>query len=263
MISAGIDIGSLTAKCVLLKNSSIMAYKISKVSPDVEKTAIKIFEETLIFAGISKDEVSTIFSTGYGRARVGFANKAVTEISCHAMGAYFLFPNVRTVIDIGGQDSKVIAVENGKVVDFVMNDKCAAGTGRFLEVMANSLHLRIDEIGEIALKAKKKVTISSTCTVFAESEVISHIAAGEKIEDIVAGICEAIASRIAGMAKRVGVREEVVLTGGVAKNAGVKKALEEKLGINIRVPEEPQIVGALGAAVFAMQSVSKSGNRKT
>lgn len=251
MIFAGVDIGSLTAKCVLLSNSKIIAYRVMRVKPKIEDTAKEVFEETLRIAGVRREEISRIFSTGYGRARVDFADRAITEISCHAMGASFLIPSVRTVIDIGGQDSKVIVVENGKVVDFVMNDKCSAGTGRFLEVMANALHLKLEELGVIAVRAKKKIAISSTCTVFAESEVIGYLSAGEKVEEIVAGICDAIASRIIGMVNRVGIREDVVLTGGVAKNLGVKKAIEEKLGVSVKVPEEPQIVGALGAAVLA------------
>ena len=253
MISAGIDIGSLTAKCVLLEDSRILAYSVQKVRPKLEETAEEVFQETLKIAGLKREEVFRVFSTGYGRSRVRFAEKAVTEITCHAVGAHFLIPTVKTVIDIGGQDSKVIAVENGRVLNFAMNDKCSAGTGRFLEVMAAALNLKVEKLGEIALKASKKITISSTCTVFAESEVISYISAGERVEEIVAGICDAIASRIAALASRVGVREDVVLTGGVAKNLGVKKALEEKLGVKIKVPEEPQIVGALGAAVLAMR----------
>lgn len=251
MIFAGIDVGSLTAKCVLLSNSGILAFKVARIKPKVEESAKEVFEETIRVAGIKREDVAKVFATGYGRARVDFAEKAVTEISCHAVGAHFLVPTVRTVIDIGGQDSKVIAVDEGRVVDFAMNDKCSAGTGRFLEVMANALNLRLEELGAIAMRASKKITISSTCTVFAESEVISHLASGEKVEEIVAGICDAIASRIVAMAVRVGVRKDVVLTGGVAKNLGVKKAIEEKLGISVKVPEEPQIVGALGAAVMA------------
>ncbi|MFN3384366.1 MAG: acyl-CoA dehydratase activase [Archaeoglobaceae archaeon] len=251
MISAGIDVGSLTAKCVLLSDSKILAYKVTRVKPKIEESAREVFEETLKIANVRREEVLSVFSTGYGRSRVEFADKAVTEITCHAVGASFLVPSVRTVIDIGGQDSKVIAVENGKVIEFVMNDKCSAGTGRFLEVMANALHLKLEELGSIAMKAEKKIMISSTCTVFAESEVISYLSSGEKIEEIVAGICDAIASRIVAMATRVGVKEDVVLTGGVAKNLGVKKAIEEKLGTLVKVPEEPQIVGALGAAVLA------------
>ncbi|NHW89421.1 MAG: 2-hydroxyglutaryl-CoA dehydratase [Archaeoglobales archaeon] len=257
MIFAGIDIGSLTAKCVVIKDSEILAYSIQKVKPNLEETALEVFQEALKIAGLEGRDVSKVFSTGYGRYQVRFAERAVTEITCHAVGAHFLIPTVRTVIDIGGQDSKVIAVEEGRVLSFAMNDKCSAGTGRFLEVMANALNLKLEQLGEIALRAKKKITISSTCTVFAESEVISYISSGEEIENIVAGICDAIASRIVGLASRVGVREDVVLTGGVAKNLGVKKALEEKLGLTIKIPEEPQIVGALGAAVLAMKSWEK------
>lgn len=258
MIFAGIDVGSLTAKCVLLDDSKIIAHKVVRVKPKIEETAREVFEEALRIAKVRREDVIRIFSTGYGRSRVEFADKAITEITCHAVGASFLIPSVRTVIDIGGQDSKVIAVDNGRVVDFVMNDKCSAGTGRFLEVMASALQLALEDLGVIAMKAKKKVTISSTCTVFAESEVISYLSAGERIEEIVAGICDAIASRIVGMATRVGVREDVVLTGGVAKNLAVKKAIEEKLGIPVKVPEEPQIVGALGAAVLASKDFSKA-----
>ncbi|MEM0330762.1 MAG: acyl-CoA dehydratase activase [Archaeoglobaceae archaeon] len=250
MISAGIDLGSITAKCVILNNSKILSYKIMKVKPNLEATAKEIFEETLRSAGVKKDEISRIVATGYGRNMVSFADKKITEISCHAVGASFLIPQTGTVIDIGGQDSKVIAVENGKVLDFVMNDKCAAGTGRFVEVMANALGLKIEEIGSLALKATNKVRISSTCTVFAESEVISYLSAGEKLENIIAGVCDAIASRIVAMVNRVGLRKEVVLTGGVAKNLGVRRAIEEKLGVVVIVPEEPQIIGALGAAVL-------------
>ncbi|MCS7130485.1 MAG: acyl-CoA dehydratase activase [Archaeoglobaceae archaeon] len=250
MISAGIDIGSITAKCVILQDHKILAYRILKVKPDLEESAKEIFEETLKLSGLKREEIDRIVATGYGRARVDFADKKITEITCHAIGATFLIPEARTVIDIGGQDSKVIAVENGKVLDFVMNDKCAAGTGRFIEVMANALGLKIEQVGELALKAKEKLKISSTCTVFAESEVVSYISAGRKVEEIIAGVCDAIAGRLMAMVARVGVRREVVLTGGVAKNMGVRRAIEEKLGFQVIVPEEPQIVGALGAAVL-------------
>ncbi|MBO8181003.1 MAG: 2-hydroxyglutaryl-CoA dehydratase [Archaeoglobus sp.] len=251
MITAGIDIGSLTAKCALMRDGELIAYKVIKVSPNLEETARKVFQETLKAAGIKEEEVEKIIATGYGRNKVGFADKRVTEISCHAKGALYFIPTTRTVVDIGGQDSKVIAIENGKVAEFVMNDKCAAGTGRFLEVMAAALNLKVEELGEVAEKAKRATKISSTCTVFAESEVISHLASGEKVEDIVAGIHEAIASRIAAMARRVKIEPDIVLTGGVAKNRAMKKALEKEFGMEIKTPPEPQIVGAVGAALFA------------
>lgn len=253
MISAGIDLGSITAKCVILSDSRILGYKISRIKPNLEATAQEILEETLKSVGLRREDVGRIVATGYGRNMVSFADKKITEISCHAIGASFLIPQTGTVIDIGGQDSKVIAVDNGKVLDFVMNDKCAAGTGRFVEVMATALGIKIEEVGSLALKATNKVRISSTCTVFAESEVISYLSAGEKLENIIAGVCDAIASRIVAMVGRVGLRKEVVLTGGVAKNLGVRKAIEEKLGVAVLVPEEPQIIGALGAAVLGIR----------
>ncbi len=252
MIAAGIDVGSLTAKCALLRDRELLAYKVVKVSPNLEETARKVFETTLDMAGVEREEVGFIVATGYGRSKVGFADRTVTEISCHAKGALFFIPTTRTVIDIGGQDSKVIAISDGRVVDFVMNDKCAAGTGRFLEVMANALGLKLEELADVAEKAKKVTEISSTCTVFAESEVISHLASGERVEDIVAGIHEAIASRIAALARRVRVEPDIVLTGGVAKNKAMKRALERKIGYEIKIPPEPQIVGAVGAALFAL-----------
>lgn len=251
MISAGIDIGSLTAKCALLKDGELLAYRVIGVSPNLERTAEEVFEETIKVAGVERGEVGAVVATGYGRNKVSFADKRVTEISCHAKGALYFIPTARTVIDIGGQDSKVIAIENGKVSEFVMNDKCAAGTGRFLEVMASALNLKIEELGDVAERAERLTKISSTCTVFAESEVISHLASGERVEDIVAGIHEAIASRIAAMARRVRIEPDVVLTGGVAKNKAVKKAFERILGMEVKIPPEPQIVGAVGAALFA------------
>jgi len=194
-------------------------------------------------------------STGYGRNSVDFADKAITEITCHAAGAYFQDPAVRSVIDIGGQDSKAISMDDaGRVNDFVMNDKCAAGTGRFLEVMARALEVDLDAFGEMSLKADTPAAISSLCTVFAESEVISLIARGEKRENIIAGIHESIGSRVLAMAKRVGVTEPVMMTGGVAKNIGVVKALENRAGVSIKVSPNAQINGAIGAALLAANS---------
>ncbi len=250
MIFAGIDVGSLTSKCVIIDEDKILAYEILKVTPKIEDVVERVYRNALMKANLSEKDVKAVVATGYGRNKVKFANDRVTEITCHALGAKYLIPTTRTVIDIGGQDSKVIAVFNS-VESFVMNDKCAAGTGRFLEVMASALGIEVNELGELDKKADKPVSISSTCTVFAESEVISYLASGEKVENIVAGIHNAIASRIAAMAKRVGVKPDVVLTGGVAKNSGVKRALEKELGLEIKVPNEPQIIGALGAALIA------------
>lgn len=205
-------------------------------------------------AELKLDELCYIISTGYGRVRVSFADREVTEITCHGKAANYIFPEAHTIIDVGGQDSKVIQVdEKGRVLNFVMNDKCAAGTGRFLEVMATSLDVSLDELSEFSFHSKEKVEVSSVCTVFAESEVISLIASGYKKADIAAAIHRAIARRITGMVGQLDVREKVAMTGGVAMSKGIMHALEDKLKTSILVPEEPQIVGAWGAAMIALK----------
>jgi predicted CoA-substrate-specific enzyme activase len=248
---AGIDIGSTMTKAVILQKG-IIASVIGPTGPEHRRLANKVMEEVLGKAGLPFHSITYVVSTGYGRINVPFADKQVTEITCHAKGVASLFPEARTIIDIGGQDSKVIGVrEDGTVRDFVMNDKCAAGTGRFLEVMATVLGLAIEEMGAISLTSKEPCSISSTCTIFAETEMVSLRADGRNREDIVAGIHRAVASRVAIMGKTVGYKAQVVFTGGVAKNPGVKSALEAGIGLPILIPEEPQIVGALGAALLA------------
>ncbi len=250
----GIDVGSASAEALILKDGKILAYSILETGANSRKAAEKALEEALKKAGISRAEVGPIVATGYGRISVDFASRQVTEISCYARGINFLYPEVRMVIDIGGQDSKAILVgKNGRVLDFVMNDKCAAGTGRFLEVMAKAMEVKVEELGEISLRSRNPAEISSTCTVFAESEVVSLIAKGVPVEDIAAGIHKAIARRVGAMARRIGVVPPVAFAGGVAKNVGVVKALEEELGVKLIVPEEPQIIGALGAALLATE----------
>jgi len=193
-----------------------------------------------------------VVATGYGRNSVRVADRAVTEITCHAAGAVFLRPGVRTVIDIGGQDSKIIVLEeNGRVKDFAMNDKCAAGTGRFLEVMARALEVDLDQFGAFAANAERPAAISSLCTVFAESEVISLIAKGEIRENIIAGIHDAVSARVMAMAGRLDLREPMMMTGGVAKNSGVVRALERRSGLAIEVSPLAQVTGAIGAALIA------------
>jgi len=249
----GIDVGSASAEALIFNDGQILAYSILNTGANSRKAAERALEEVLAKTGLKREEVGPIVATGYGRISVDFADRQVTEISCYARGIHFLHPEVRMVIDIGGQDSKVILVgRNGKVLDFAMNDKCAAGTGRFLEVMARVLEMELDELGDVALRSSQPATITSTCTVFAESEVVSLIAQGIPVEDIVAGLHRAIARRVGAMAKRVGVTPPVAFAGGVAKNKGVVKALEEELGVELIVPQEPQIVGALGAALMAM-----------
>jgi (R)-2-hydroxyacyl-CoA dehydratese activating ATPase len=251
-VVAGIDIGAGTAKTVILADRRIVSYSVLPTGGDSVEAARKTLEEALKKANILFKDLQQIIATGYSRNIVPFANKTITEITCHARGANFLVPQARTVIDIGCQDSKMIKInERGMVTNFVMNDKCAAGTGRFIEVMAQALGLKIEDVGPIALTSKNYCEISSTCTVFAETEIVSQRAQGRSREDLIAGALKSIARRISIMASSLGLVEEVVFTGGVAKNVGVKRALEEVLGVNIIIPAEPQIVGALGAALFA------------
>ena len=253
MITAGIDIGSISTKAAVLSDGKLLGTRLIFTGYNAEAAGRTVFEELLKDLGLERQAVRRLISTGYGRNSVKFVDKAVTEITCHGAGAHYLDPGVRSIIDIGGQDSKVIVIdEKGKVKNFAMNDKCAAGTGRFLEVMARALEVDLEVFGNLSLEARSPSRISSLCTVFAESEVISLISRGEHRENIIAGIHESIAARVAAMANRVGVVPPVVMTGGVAKNAGVVKALEKKLGMTIRVSEYAQVNGAIGAAVLAM-----------
>jgi len=252
MIAAGIDIGSITAEAVLLQGSQILAFAILPTGANSRIAAERALNAALDQAYLPREAVTRIVATGYGRASFPQADQKITEITCHARGAFFIHPRTRTVIDIGGQDSKVIRLdEKGRNLDFQMNDKCAAGTGRFLEVMANALEVKLEDLGRLSFAASQTIKISSTCTVFAESEVVSLIAAGQPAEVIIRGLHDAVADRVLGLVQRVGFEEEVALTGGVAKNKGVARALEERLRVKLFIPPEPQIVGALGAALFA------------
>lgn len=253
MITAGIDVGSLTTKAVVLDpESGPLGFAVMPTGGNNRETAEKVFEQAMAGTGGCRDDVERIISTGYGREHIQFAHRHVTEITCHAAGIHFLFPQARTIIDIGGQDTKGIQINgDGKVTDFVMNDKCAAGTGRFLEVMANALGVRLEELGTLSLESAESVRISSMCTVFAESEVVSLVARGAAISDIVRGLHDAIAERTVILLKRLKIMEPVAMSGGVAQNRGMVAALEEKLKTGIRLPPYPQIVGALGAAVMA------------
>ncbi|MFY9114116.1 MAG: acyl-CoA dehydratase activase [Dethiobacteria bacterium] len=252
MVVAGIDVGSITAEAVILDGGDILSFVIMPTGANSRIAADKVLNEALKKADLSPEDLDYVIATGYGRISVPSAHKRVTEITCHGRGAFFLFPSVRTVIDIGGQDSKVIRLgAEGQVVDFAMNEKCAAGTGRFLEVMAHALEVELKDLAALSAKASRSVPISSMCTVFAESEVVSLIAAGQPREDIIRGIHDSIAERTAGLLNRVGIEEKIVMAGGVAQNTGVVTAIEEKLGIRIIIPENPEIIGALGAALVA------------
>ena len=255
MITCGIDVGSITTKAAVVKDGEVIADKVVLTGYNARLAGEKVFDEILPESGLSRAAIDKTIATGYGRNSVDFADKAVTEITCHAAGAYYLNPEVRSVIDIGGQDSKAIAVnDTGSPLNFAMNDKCAAGTGRFLEVMARALEVDLDNFGDFSLKAQKPSSISSLCTVFAESEVISLIAQGEKRENIIAGIHDAIAARVVAMANRVGFNPKIMMTGGVAKNSGVVRALEQKIGHKIEVSEKSQVTGAIGAAMLAQRT---------
>jgi len=252
MIVAGMDIGSITAETVILQDNQMLSSSIVPTGANSRTAAERSLTAALKQASLRQEDLAAIVTTGYGRASFPSATKMITEITCHARGAFFVYPETRTVIDIGGQDSKVIRLDKqGRNVDFQMNDKCAAGTGRFLEVMARALEVKLEDLGRLSRSAQRTIKISSMCTVFAESEVVSLIADNQPKEVIIRGLHDAIADRILGMVRRVGVEEKVTLTGGVAKNEGVVLALEERLGVKVFVPPEPQIIGALGAALLA------------
>lgn len=257
MLFAGTDVGSLTAQAVIIEDNKVIGWKNMRVLPNPVESAKKVMDELLDELGLSKNNIIT-FSTGYGREKLveaGFAKEHVSEISCHAKGAFWLNPAVRTVIDIGGQDAKVIRIdEKGKLVNFVMNDKCAAGTGRFLEIQARALGIKLEELGEMTFISKNPIEITARCSIFAETEVLHFLQRGFPKEDIAAGVNRSMAQRIYYLAKRVGVEREVALTGGVAKNRGVKWELEKILNIRfIDLGMDPQIIGALGAAIFAKE----------
>lgn len=253
----GIDVGSTSSKCVILRDGQEIVCKSLVASGTGTSGPDRAVAELLEKSGLKKEDMSYILATGYGRNSIDWVDQQMSELSCHARGAYHLFPEVHTVIDIGGQDVKVLQIENGAMINFQMNDKCAAGTGRFLDVMARVLEVNVSDLAELGAKSTKKIGISSTCTVFAESEVISQLAQGSDKCDIINGIHHSIANRVAGLTHRVGVRDQLVMTGGVAQNSGVVKALEEELGHTIFTSSITQYVGALGASLFAYQKALK------
>ena len=258
IFTMGIDVGSTASKCVILKDGKdIVAKSLVPVGTGTTGPA-RAIAEVLQSAGMKREEMDFVLATGYGRNSLdGLADTQMSELSCHAKGATFLFPEVRTVIDIGGQDVKVIEIENGMMKNFVMNDKCAAGTGRFLDVMARVLEVDVRDLGTLGDQSTKDVGISSTCTVFAESEVISQLAAGTDKCDIINGIHKSVAGRVGGLCNRVGVRDLVVMTGGVAQNHGIVKALQAQLQHEIHTSPLTQYNGALGAALFAYNKALK------
>lgn len=257
MYVLGIDSGSTSTNAVIMdQDRKIVAFSVVRTGAKSGESADRILKEVLDKASLKREDISWIVSTGYGRVSIDFADENVTEISCHGKGAHYFNPKIRTILDIGGQDSKAIKLsETGDVSDFVMNDKCAAGTGRFLEMIARSLEVSLDELGAIALESKEKIEITSMCSVFAESEVISLIAQNKEKADIANGVCGAIANKAFGLLRRVGLEPDFMMTGGVAKNPGVVRAVEEKIGSKLYICEEPEIVGATGAALYALEQM--------
>ena len=252
MFTLGIDIWSTTSKCVVLKDGKDIVGKSLIVAGTGTSGPEQAKKAALEDAKITEKDIAYTVATGYGRMKFEGAQGEMSELSCHALGTHYLFPEARTVIDIGGQDAKAMSInDNGNMVNFVMNDKCAAGTGRFLDVMAGILQMDISDLEKQAALADKECKISNTCTVFAESEVISQLSAGEKVCNIVAGICESVATRTASLARRIGIAESVCMSGGVAKNGGVRNAMSKALGTEILFSPLAQYTGALGAALFA------------
>ncbi|MCP3993708.1 MAG: 2-hydroxyglutaryl-CoA dehydratase [bacterium] len=258
--AAGVDVGSTQTKAIIIdEDRNVAGRALSDTGANVVLAAERTFDEALKAAKLGEREVEYVIGTGYGRYRVTFGNAQVTEISCHARGAVRFFPNTRSVVDMGGQDTKAIRVSaTGEIEDFCMNDKCAAGTGRFLGAAATALDLGLENLGPTALKSTKPVRISTTCTVFAESEVLAWLGKGKKVEDILWGVHQSIASRSAALMRRVGVEDEITFTGGVTRNVAMIKALEERLDKKLNVSEESHYMGAMGAALFALDHILAS-----
>jgi len=256
--SGGVDVGSTQTKAIIFSQErKIVGRALINTGANVTQAAERSFLKAAADAGIDPKKVAYVVGTGYGRYKVTFGNAQITEISCHARGANFLFPKTRTVIDMGGQDAKGIRVgPDGDVKDFVMNDKCAAGTGRFLSNAAETAGVTLDQIGPISLEAKKPVRLSTVCAVFVESDIMSYLAEGKTVPDILGGVHSAIAARTIALVRRVGIEPEVTFTGGVSRNIGMVRALEEKLGLPVNVCEDSHYIGAIGAAIFALERSS-------
>ena len=257
MFFSGIDIGSTITKIVISNQEKILATVIQRTGAEHRRRAHRVMEGALMQAGLVFNDLDYIVATGYGRINVPFADSQITEITCHMRGVSWLSPEVRTIIDVGGQDCKGIKVKDGHLVDFIMNDRCAAGTGRFFEIIAKTLGIALEEIGPLSLKSKNPAEISNLCTIFAEQEALSRLSEGVPIEDIIAGIHKANASRIYGMVRKIKIEEAVAITGGGAKNCGLCHSLQERLQLPVFIPPEPLITGALGAALIAGEKAAR------
>jgi predicted CoA-substrate-specific enzyme activase len=258
--AAGVDVGSTQTKAVLMEESAgIVGRAIVDTGANVSKAAENAFLALCREAGVDGRDVGFVVGTGYGRYKIAFGNAQMTEISCHARGAHHVFPNTRTVIDMGGQDSKAIRVgASGEVLDFVMNDKCAAGTGRFLANAADVLSIGLGDIGPLSLEATRPVKITTVCTVFVESDILSYLAQGKKASDILGGVHLAIAKRTVSLARRISIEPAITVTGGVARNIGMVQALEQVLGVSLQVSGDSHFTGAIGAALYALEKLDQS-----
>jgi (R)-2-hydroxyacyl-CoA dehydratese activating ATPase len=258
MIVAGCDVGSLTAKAVVLGHAKILGYAVIEAKSSPAKSAEEVMQKALAVSQVGKHDIKRCVGTGYGREKIAFADQCISELVCHAKGANWIMPTVRTIIDIGGQDCKAMRVDTkGQIAKFTTNDKCASGTGRFLEVMADLMGLKLDDLGRLSIKAKNPVALACACTVWAQAEVIRLVNERTPLEDICASINEAMAGRVATMLNSIGIESDLCMTGGVAKNMGVVKCLESITGWRVRrLPIDPQIVGAVGAALLAREEVS-------
>ena len=259
MICAGIDIGSRAAKAVILKDNEILSSRIMDTGPESVKTSETLLEEVLRGTGYTRDDIDYTVATGYGRVLVPYAKENVSEISAHAKGINWYFPSVRTIVDMGGQDCKAINCdEKGNVTNFVMNDKCAGGTGRFMEMIADVLGIPLEEIGDVSLQSNNAIPFNTICAVFAKTEAIGYLRKGVKRADILAGLHEAIATRTYNLLKRVSIQADFTITGGISKNSGMVAKLTEKVGMKPLLCEDPQLCGALGAALYARDRNAKA-----
>lgn len=257
VLVGGIDLGSRTIKAVIMGDGKILAYSICPAKPKIVETALATMGEALKEVGLTIGSLQYIVATGYGRVVVPFASETVSEISCHAKGALWYFPSVRTILDMGGQDTKAIRCnEKGRIINFIMNDKCAGGTGRFLEAIAEAWGISVDDIGKLSLESNERIQLSATCVVFARSEAITLLGRGIPKADILAGILDSIASRNYENLLRIGVEKDFTITGGVAKNIGMVERIKERIGLSPLLAPEPSILGALGAAVIASERLA-------
>ncbi len=263
MLVCGIDVGARTGKAVLLADGELAAHSIIRTGSGSAATAVAALDQALETTAIRREDIEFTVATGYGRIVVPFAQRQMTEIACHAKGNHYFFPTVRTILDMGGQDCKAIRCNAaGKVTKFLMNDKCAAGTGRSIEVMAALLQVRLEDVGRLSLEASDgPAKISNTCVVFAKSEVLALARQGVPTSDILAGLCDGVAERVKVLLRAVGVEEDFVISGGISKNLGVVRRVEQKLGVTSRICFEPQIVGALGAALFAWDFLERKPSK--